>query len=76
MSGTILSSPGENGFSIDATAHGKSELGSKTRIRINGVEEVLHTNCSTPLEAGKSAPLDKPMGDLSPNWFVVNFTQK
>ncbi len=75
-SGTILSSPGENGFSIDATVHRQSELGSKTRIRINGVEEVLHTSCSTPFEAEKPAPLDKPKGDPSPNWFVVNFTQK
>ncbi len=75
-SGTILSSPGENGFSIDATKHRQSELGSKTRIRINGVEEVLHTSCSTPFTADEPAPLDKPKGDPSSDWFVVNFTQK
>jgi hypothetical protein len=46
MSGDILTLPGENGFTIDATAHAKSKLGSKTTIAINGVVEVLHTSCS------------------------------
>ena len=73
---TTLSSAAENGFTIDATAHGQRELGAKTLIRINGVEEKLHTSCSTPFESGKPAPLDRPLGDPSPNWFVVNFTQK
>jgi hypothetical protein len=75
-SGTILTSLAENGFSIDATAHNQNELGGKTKIRINGVEEALQTDCSTPFEAGKPAPLSKPKGDPSPNWFVVKFTQK
>ncbi len=46
------------------------------KIRINGMEEALQTDCSTPFEAGKPAPLSKPKGDPSPNWFVVGFTQK
>jgi len=74
--GLILSSPQENGFTIDATAHGQRELGAKTKIYINGVEEKLHTSCSTPFVSDAPAPLDKPKGDPSPNWFVVNFTQK
>ncbi|MCH2173027.1 hypothetical protein MK489_19790 [Myxococcota bacterium] len=66
----------ENGFSIDATAHGEIGLGTKTRIRIDGTEEVLHTSCSTPFESGKAAPLQHPKGDPSVNWFVIDFTQK
>ncbi|MGD9317967.1 MAG: hypothetical protein PVG56_14105, partial [Anaerolineae bacterium] len=45
-------------------------------IRVNGVEEVLHTSCSTPYVAGQPAPLDDPKGDPSPNWFVENFVDK
>lgn len=73
---TELTLAGENGFSIDATSHGEIDLGSKTKIRINGVEETIHTSCSTPFESGKPAPLDQPKGDPSPNWLVVDFTQK
>jgi hypothetical protein len=42
---TILSMASENDMSIDATAHGENELGAKTRLYINGVEEVIHTSC-------------------------------
>ena len=73
---TELTLAAENGFSIDATAHGEIDLGSKTKIRINGAEEKIHTSCSTPFESGKPAPLNYPKGDPSPNWFVIDFTQK
>jgi len=76
VSGTVLSSPAENNWTIDATAHSQSELGSKTKILINGIEEKIHTSCSTPFVAGEPAPLDRPKGDPSPNWFVVDFVQK
>lgn len=66
----------ENGWTIDATAHSQSELGSKTEISINGSKEKIHTSCSTPFIADEPAPLDKPKGDPSPNWFVVDFVQK
>ncbi len=72
---TILTSLMENGSTIDATAHGENELGSKTRIFINGVEEVIHTSCSTPFRTSAPAPLDNPKGDPSPHWFVIAFTQ-
>jgi DNA-binding beta-propeller fold protein YncE len=72
---TILSMPAENDFTIDAQPD-KNELGAKTKIRINGIEEVIHTSCSTPFVAGAPAPLDKPKGDPSPNWFVEQYTQK
>jgi hypothetical protein len=73
---TELALPAENGFSVDATQHGVTDLGSKVKIFINGVVEKIHTSCSTPFETGKPAPLNKPKGDPSPNWTVVDFTQK
>ena len=73
---TELTLASENGFSIDATAHGEIDLGSKTTLRINGAEERIHTSCSTAFESGKPAPLNHPKGDPSPNWFVIDFTQK
>jgi hypothetical protein len=73
---TELSLPFENGFSVDATAHGVTDLGSKVKIFINGVKEVIHTSCSAPFETGKPAPLNNPKGAPSPNWTVVSFEQK
>ena len=73
---TVLSSPAQNDWTIDATAQGQSELGAKTTIYINGTNEVLHTSCSTPFVADLPVPLDNPKGDPSPNWFVVDFIQK
>ncbi|RLD02686.1 MAG: hypothetical protein DRI65_14415 [Chloroflexota bacterium] len=73
---TILSSAEQNGYSIDATAQGMVELGAKVKIRINGVEEVIHTSCSVDYESGFPAPLDKPKGFPSSTWFVEDFTQK
>ncbi len=74
---TILSSASENGWTIDGAVHtNKNELGAKTSILINGVEEKIHTSCSTPFVAGAPAPLDNPKGDPSPNWFVEDFIQK
>ena len=70
---TVLTSPAENGFTIDDRPE---DLGSKMTIAINGVEEVIHTSCSTPYVVGQPAPLDNPKGDPSPNWFVVNFVDK
>jgi hypothetical protein len=72
---TVLTLPAESGFSVDARPD-EAELGSKTKIRVNGVEEVIHTSCSTPYVAGQPAPLDNPKGDPSPNWFVENFLDK
>jgi len=75
--GVVLSSAEENGFTIDASAHGKNDLGAKTSIYINNVEEKIHTSCSTPFLSDAPAPLDKPVkGDPSPNWFVLEFEQK
>jgi len=65
-----------NGWTIDAAVHDKNELGSKVKIYINDEEEVIHTSCSTPFVAGAPAPLDKPKGDPSNNWLVVDFEQK
>ena len=73
---TVLSMASQNGWTIDATASGETELGAKIKIRINGVEEVIHTSCSTPFVAGAPAPLDNPKGAPSPNWFVESFRQK
>jgi hypothetical protein len=63
-------------IAIDARDSNENELGAKTKIRINGVEEVIHTSCSTDYVAGLPAPLDNPKGDPSPNWFVEDFVQK
>jgi hypothetical protein len=73
---TVLAMPLENGFTIDGTAHGETDLGSKLTIRINGVAEVHHTSCSVPYATDSPAPLDHPKGDPSPNWFVIDFTEK
>ena len=70
---TILTLPAENGFTIDERPN---DLGAKMTITINGVEEVIHTSCSTPYVVGLPAPLDRPKGDPSPNWSVVNFVDK
>src|SRR5207244_287385 len=84
-SGDVLTSASENGFSIDATAHGQSKLGSKTTVTINGVSEVLHTSCSCkatpetnlalcdPMCLDSSSP-DNPTGTKgppSPLWTLV-----
>ena len=58
------------------TAHGETDLGSKLTIWINGVAEVIHTSCSVPYASDAPAPLDNPKGDPSPNWFVIDFTEK
>lgn len=73
---TVLSTPVENGYTIDGTAHGETDLGSKLKIRINGVEEEIHTSCSVPFATDAPAPLNNPSGAPSPNWFVLDFTQK
>lgn len=73
---TELTLPAENGFSVDATEHGVTDLGSKVKIFIDGAVEEIHTSCSTPFETGKPAPLNEPKGAPSPNWTVVDFTQK
>jgi hypothetical protein len=52
------------------------DLGSKMTITTDGVDEVIHTSCSTPYVAGRPAPLDSPKGAPSPNWFVVSFVDK
>lgn len=72
---TELSKVEQADSTIDAHAAGETELGSKTSIFIDGVEEVIHTSCSAPFKADEPAPLDDPKGDPSPNWFVVGFTQ-
>ena len=66
----------QNGFSIDATISGEDDLGSRTSIFINGVEEELHTSCSVPFVAGQPAPLNDPKGDPSSNWLVEAFIDK
>lgn len=73
---TVLSMPTQNDYTVDARVSNEIDLGAKTKIYINGVEEVLHTSCSTPYLAGQPAPLDNPKGDPSPNWFVENFVDK
>ncbi|MFC1814688.1 hypothetical protein ACFL0M_01865 [Thermodesulfobacteriota bacterium] len=79
---TVLSDAGENGWTIDATAEGLRDLGSKTTIWINDTEEVIHTSCSVPFVVGAPAPLDgnspghPPKGSPSPNWEVMGFIQK
>ncbi len=78
-SGLVLSSPSENGWTIDATVHtkhGTDGLGAKTKIYINCAGETIHTSCSTPFARQAPAPLNDPKGAPSPNWFVEEFTQK
>jgi hypothetical protein len=74
---TELTLPAENGFSIDATAHGVDALGHKTLVTIDGAWEKIDTSChgSDPFETGKPAPLYWST-DTSTNWMVVGFTQK
>jgi hypothetical protein len=73
--GTVLTMGAENGFTIDARDN-ENELGAKTKISINDVEEVIHTSCSAPYVVGQPAPLDDPKGDPSPNWLVEDFYGK
>ena len=79
---TVLSDPSQNGFTIDARTFGETDLGAKTQVFINGesvidgVDQGLHTSCSTPFVAGEPAPLNNPTGAPSPNWFVVSFEDK
>ena len=77
--GDVLTMMSENDMTIDALAHGKDKLGSRMRIRINGVQETIHTSCSALYERNQPAPLDGESGDKgdpSGNWFVLDFTQK
>jgi hypothetical protein len=73
--GTRLTMPEQNGFTVDAATRGERDLGSKTSLSINGEEETIHTSCSTPFRTGEPAPLDDPKGEPSSLWFVVNFRQ-
>ena len=73
---TVLSSATENGYTIDGTAHGETDLGSKLTVRINGCDEILHTSCSAPFATDAPAPLNDPKGDPSSLWFVLDFAQK
>jgi hypothetical protein len=83
--GTVLTLPSENGFTIDATAHGQTKLGTKTSVFINGVlTEILHTSCSCnmnnfipglPACLDSSSP-DNPTGtkgEPSPLFLVLDF---
>src|SRR5205809_4849243 len=58
--GDILTQASENDFTIDATAHGQSKLGSKTTVTINGDSEVLHTSCSCRATPETNLPLCNP----------------
>src|SRR5436189_262762 len=83
--GDVLTSASENDFTIDATAHGQSKLGSKTTVTINGVSEVLHTSCSCRATPETNLALCDPMcldsaspdnptgtkGPPSPLWTLV-----
>ncbi len=75
----------ENGFTIDATAHGASKLGAQTTVTIDSSYEILHTSCScranpetnlkvcNPLCLDASSP-DNPTGTkgpASPLWTLV-----
>jgi hypothetical protein len=71
---TVLSMPSENGYTIDGTAHGETDLGSKMWVFINNDEETIHTSCSVPFSSDAYAPLDG--GGTSTNWFVLDFTEK
>jgi len=73
---TVLSSPAENGWTIDAATRCKTQLGAHTWVSINGVEERLHTSCSSPFVSLAPAPLEEPRGAPSPNWYVMDFVQK
>src|SRR5439155_39203 len=67
--GDVLTSASENDFTIDATAHGQSKLGSKTTVTIDGVSEVLHTSCSCKATPETNLALCDPMclDSSSPN---------
>lgn len=76
ITGTILSLPEENGFTIDGAAHGEAKLGNWTKIRINGEEENLRTSCSLPITVNEPARLNDPMALPSSTWWVVDFNEK
>ena len=76
LPGVVLSLPQENGMTIDSATHNASDLGPNISIIINGTEEVIHTSCSAPVEAGYPAPLNNSNGALSTNWLVIDFEQK
>jgi hypothetical protein len=73
--GTVLTSGSENNWTVDASSHGESTLGTRMSIYINGVEEEHHTFSTAPYVVGLPAPLNDPKGDPSPLWLVVSFTQ-
>ncbi len=74
--GTVISSLAENGFTIDATAHGQTSLGSKTTLSINGAAEAIQTDCKKPFVVGQPAPKDDKRGSPSTLWKVEAFNQK
>ncbi|MBL7215076.1 MAG: hypothetical protein ISS71_05305 [Phycisphaerae bacterium] len=74
--GMIVSSPTENGFTIDGAVHNERDLGAKIHISINGVQESIHTSCSVPYVKQAPAPLNDPKGAPSQNWFVIEFQEK
>jgi len=74
---TVLALPSENGWSIDATAHGELALGKRLTISLDHghIQHKLNVSCGcgTPLQSNAAAPLVG--GGSSPDWFVVDFNQ-
>jgi hypothetical protein len=85
VNGTVLSLPSENNFTIDATQHGQTKLGTKTSVYFNNVlTEILHTSCSCNMNnfiPGQPACLDASSpdnptgtkGEPSPLFLVLDF---
>jgi hypothetical protein len=76
---TVLSLASENGFSVDATAHGELALGTSVKMLLAGLPHVnLDTSCNSgnPLQSNAPAPLSGfTVPTPSPDWFVIDFNQ-
>lgn len=80
VNGMTLALPTENGWTVDATAHGELALGTSLKMAINADEiiENLDVSCTStnPLTSNAPAPLDDGgTGAPSSNWFVIDFNQ-
>ncbi|MEM9176338.1 MAG: hypothetical protein AAGC67_14010 [Myxococcota bacterium] len=74
---TLLALPVENGWSVDATAHGELALGTELKVSIDhgNIQHHLDVSCAGGSVLQSNAPAPLVGGGASTDWFVVDFNQ-
>jgi len=77
INGMTLALSSENGWTVDATAHGELALGTELKMSIdaNAITHHLDVTCSGADLLQSNAPAPLVGGGTSPDWFVIDFNQ-